>query len=282
MKIRLFYASIISNLIVLFFVGKGFAQQQDSFPQTLQRILPAIVKVIAETKVEFAGQMMGEVLADKDNRLYSIGTGFFISKDGNVMTANHVISVATGPISILYQENNKFIQIAATILFSDTLSDIAVLKVKKENCPYLQLLDPINVQVGTDLAFIGFPLDYNFPIVSKSVLSAKVDLPLKNRYPSRHQIVINQFVNHGNSGGPLFLAATGQVIGVVSWRPSPNYENRLIKLPKNYSPVIQVGGMDPIRLSVDTYNENLKYIGEISQFGIGFVPSVEYAKQFIK
>jgi S1-C subfamily serine protease len=170
----------------------------------------------------------------------------------------------------------------AKVVFSDSLADIAVLKIPRENCAFLELLDPVNIPVGTDLAFIGFPLDYEFPIASKSVLSAKVDIPLKQGYPSRHQLVINQFVNHGNSGGPLFIASTGQVIGVVSWRPSPNYKNRMIILPKNYTPIMLAGGVDPIALSVETYNENLKYIGEISQFGIGFVPSVEYAKQFIK
>lgn len=282
MKTRLFIFSKVICCIFLFSINRGIAQQEGVFPQTLQRVLPAIVKVVAETNLDVVDQMMGEVVVDNTNKLFSTGTGFFISEDGLVMTANHVISVATGPITILFLENNQINQIAATIAFSDSLADIAVLKVQRANCPHLQLLDPINLPVGTDLAFVGFPLDYYFPVVSKTILSAKVDLPLKKGYPNRHQLVINQFVNHGNSGGPLFLSSTGQVIGVISWRPSPDYKNRLILLPKDYTPVIKVGGIDPIRLSAETYNENLKYIGELSQFGIGFVPSVEYAKQFIK
>jgi len=274
------YASVC--LFCLIFAETGSAQQQDTFPLTLQRVLPAIVKVIAETNAEMAGEMMAEVVSDSVNKLYSTGTGFFISPDGLIMTADHVIAIKTGSIFILQQVGNEFNQLPVTVVWRDTIADIAVLRARLINCPYLHLLDPVSLPVGTNLAFIGFPLDFYFPVVSRSVLSAKVDEPVKQGYPTRHQLVINQFVNHGNSGGPLFLASTGQVVGVVSWRPSPSYRNRIIVLPKGYHPVMTLGGVDPIRLSVDTYNENLKYIGDIAQFGIGFVPSVEYAKQYIK
>jgi S1-C subfamily serine protease len=277
--------SVFSLFVCFLFAAltcPSFAQEERPFPQTLERVLPAIVKVFAETKAEVADLMMAEVLTDTARRLYSTGTGFFISNDGLIMTADHVIAIATGPIYVLVRENNDLNQLPATIVFRDSIADIAVLKAQKTGCPFLQLLDPGNLLVGVDVAFIGFPLDFYFPLVSKSVLSAKVDLPVKPGYPPRHQLVINQFVNHGNSGGPLFLASTGQVIGVVSWRPSPNVQDRLIVLPKNYQTAVKLEGVDPIRLAVETYNENLKYLGEVAQFGIGFVPSVEYAKQYIK
>jgi len=276
---KTYYYSILILLFPLLFNFpiNGYSQPQ-SFTQIVETVKPAIVKIYAETNGALTIDMMAEVLTNDAGKFFSVGTGFIISKDGLIMTANHVISKATGPIKVFTSQSEE----AASIVFKDSLADIAVIKINKSNCPFVQLLDPINVPMGTDLAFIGFPLNLDFPVVSKTILAAKTNAPIKKGFPSRHQLVINQFVNHGNSGGPLFLSATGQVIGVISWRPAPDYENRLIKLPKNYRPVVTLGDIDPIKLSVETYNENLKYSSEVSQYGIGFVPSVEYAKQFIK
>lgn len=260
----------------------NFSQNTDSFTNTTQKILPTIVKIFAETNSEYASEMTAEVTKDTSNILYSTGTGFFVSKDGYILTANHIVGISTGKIIVLHIENNIPKEYPATIISSDSIADIALLKINKANCPFLELFDPINLPVGVELGFVGFPLNYFFPVVSKSILSAKVDLPIKNNLPPRHQLVINQFVNHGNSGGPVFLSATGQVVGIVSWRPSPNITERTIVLPKDYQPVARIGGIDPIGLSVETYNENLKYIGELTQFGLGFVPSVEYAILLLK
>jgi serine protease Do len=263
--------------IILIPLQFNLAQTADPFTVTTQKVLPTIVKIFAETNLEHASDMTAEVTKDTSNKLYSTGTGFFVSQDGYILTANHVIGISTGKIIIIHIENNTPTEYPATIVSSDSIADIALLKINKTNCPFLELLDPINLLVGVEVGFVGYPLNYFFPVVSKSILSAKVDLPIRDGLPTRHQLVINQFVNHGNSGGPVFLSITGQVVGIVSWRPSPNIAERTIVLPKNYQPVARIGGVDPIGLSVETYNENLKYIGELTQFGLGFVPSIEYA-----
>ena len=83
-------------------------------------------------------------------------------------------------------------------------------------------------------------------------------------------------MNPGNSGGPLFLERTGQVIGLVNARQTADVKERMIKLPSDYKSGISLGNVDPIRLSVETYNKNLELIGDVSQFGIGFAASAEY------
>lgn len=260
----------------------NLSQNIDTFSNTTKKILPTIVKIFAETNSVYASEMTAEITKDTSNKFYSTGTGFFVSKDGYILTANHIVGISTGKIIVLHFENNVPKEYPATIISTDSIADIALLKINKLDCPFLELFDPINLPVGVDLGFVGFPLNYFFPVVSKTILSAKVDLPIKNNLPQRHQLVINQFVNHGNSGGPVFLSSTGQVVGIVSWRPSPNTAERMIVLPKNYQPMMRLGGVDPIGLSVETYNDNLKYIGELTQFGIGFVPSIEYAKPLLK
>jgi len=236
---------------------------------------------MAETNEQLAKDMTAEVVTMSNMKLFSVGTGFFVSSHGYIVTANHVISIATGPIYVISIVGSSHKEYEAKLISSDTLSDIALLKIQRENCPALELLDPTNLPIGTDLGFVGYPLGYNFPIVSRSILSARADLPIKTKYPPRNQLVLNQFINHGNSGGPVFISETGQVIALVSWRPSPDVQNRMITLPNNYQSPMTIGGVDPIALSVETYNDNLRYIGDVAQFGLGFAPSMEYAIPWI-
>lgn len=272
------------NLLILnlLFVAQfAFSQYNVSFPRTVQQILPSLVKIMAETNEQFAKDMTAEVVTMSNMKIFSVGTGFFVSSHGDILTANHVVSIATGPIHVIFIVGSSVKEFEAKVVSTDTLADIALLKIQRENCPALELLDPINLPIGTELGFVGFPLGYDFPIVSKSILSAKADLPIKSNYPARHQLVLNQFINHGNSGGPVFVSETGQVIAIVSWRPSPDVQNRMIILPENYHTGVRLGGVDPIALSVETYNDNLKYIGDVAQFGLGFAPSLEYAIPWI-
>ncbi|MCF6275799.1 MAG: hypothetical protein L3J05_08560 [Robiginitomaculum sp.] len=53
-------------------------------------------------------------------------------------------------------------------------------------------------------------------------------------------------------------------------------EKRKVTLPLN-RPQILMGGIDGLALSVEMYNANLELIGEVSQFGIGYAISIEYA-----
>ena len=50
----------------------------------------------------------------------------------------------------------------------------------------------------------------------------------------------------------------------------------------DYSSIMKVDGVDPFRLYVETYNENLRYIGEVSQVGIGFSSSIGYGKELLE
>jgi len=55
-----------------------------------------------------------------------------------------------------------------------------------------------------------------------------------------------------------------------------------LKLPSNYSPTMTIDGVDPISLSVETYNTNLRFIGDVTQVGIGYSTSIEYGKELLE
>jgi hypothetical protein len=108
-----------------------------------------------------------------------------------------------------------------------------------------------------------------------------VNTPFFTARPCR-LTVINAIVNHGNSGGPLFLADSGKVIGIISAKKLADVKKEKIQLPTNYSPMETLGGIDPIGLSVETYNHSIDVIGDTSQLGIGFSVSSEYIQKLIK
>lgn len=271
---------IVLVLTIVVFAPCTSAESQglglSGFPAAVNRVLPCLVRVLGESTQEKIREHMAESVKSADNRLYSVGSGFLISNDGRIVSANHVVAPITGKVLIESRHTGRVTQHEAIILGQDDQADVALLKIEGEGYPKVEMLDPVSLPLGESIGFAGYPLLSPLPMVNKGIISAKVDMPLKEGLKARHLIVLNAFVNHGNSGGPLFLEQTGQVIGLVNARKSADVEKRLIKLPANYSPIMSIGGVDPIRLSVETYNSNLELIGEVSQFGIGYAASVEY------
>jgi len=94
--------------IILITCRVDFAQNSDSFVNTTKKVLSAIVKIFAETDSTYVSDMTAEIQKDSSNKLYSTGTGFFVSKDGYILTANHIIRIATGEIFIL-ENKPKFL-----------------------------------------------------------------------------------------------------------------------------------------------------------------------------
>jgi S1-C subfamily serine protease len=127
---------------------------------------------------------------------------------------------------------------------------------------------------------IGFPVGFPIPTVSKGIVSAEANTPFLTTRPCR-LTVIHAIVNHGNSGGPLFLADTGKVIGIINAKKLADLNKDKIRLPANYQALETLGGIDPIRLSVETYNHSLDVIGDTSQLGIGFSVSSEYIQKLV-
>lgn len=141
-----------------------------------------------------------------------MGSGFIISKDGYILTNEHVIAGAT-KINVVMSGDGKEQTYEATVMGSDESLDLAVLKIKaKGDLPYLELGDSDAVRVGDWVIAIGNPygLDHSTTV---GVISAK-GRPVS--VEGRDYIDLLQTdasINPGNSGGPL-LNMQGQVIGI--------------------------------------------------------------------
>lgn len=138
----------------------------------------------------------------------SLGSGFIISKDGYVITNNHVVSNAD-EIVVRLNDRREFI---AELIGTDKRSDIAVLKIDAINLPALKLGDSSKLNVGEWVLAIGSPFGFDHSVTAGIISAIGRSLPNENYVPF---IQTDAAINPGNSGGPLFNL-NGEVIGVNS------------------------------------------------------------------
>jgi serine protease Do len=143
----------------------------------------------------------------------SLGSGFLISSDGYIVTNDHVAGNAS-KVVVTLTNGEKY---NAEIIGSDPVSDVALLKIKGKNLPYLTFANSDEVIVGEWSIAFGNPFglfDINArPTVTVGVVSnVGVSFSQENRI-YKNMIQTDAAISSGNSGGPL-LNASGEVIGV--------------------------------------------------------------------
>jgi len=138
----------------------------------------------------------------------SLGSGFIISKDGYIITNNHVVAEAEEVI-VRLNDRREFV---AEVIGTDPRSDIAVLKVDANDLPALELGDSSRLKVGEWVLAIGSPFGFDYSVTQGIVSAMGRSLPNESYVPF---IQTDVAINPGNSGGPLFNL-DGEVIGVNS------------------------------------------------------------------
>jgi len=140
----------------------------------------------------------------------SNGTGFLVSPNGYIITNYHVIK--DSKIITIYQKNQQVGKVASVIR-TDKTNDIAVLKIACENCSFVNTKPSSSVRKGDKVYALGYP-----EILVQGQESKLTDGVISSLSGIKDQPVFFQISNpiqHGNSGGPLFLE-NGDVIGIVS------------------------------------------------------------------
>ena len=139
------------------------------------------------------------------------GSGFLVSKDGYILTNNHVVAGADR-MTVTLTDGRVF---SARIVGRDPTTDIAVIKVDGHDLPTVALGDDDNARVGEWVLAIGNPLGLNFTVTA-GIVSAKgraVNGLIPGPYSISDYIQTDAAINPGNSGGPL-VDIHGDVIGV--------------------------------------------------------------------
>ena len=144
----------------------------------------------------------------KKRSAQAVGSGFIISADGYIVTNAHVVDDAK---TVTVGLGNKR-ELIAEVIGMDKLSDIALLKVKADNLPVVQLGNSDGLDVGQWVFAIGAPFGLDHTATQGIVSALSRSLPDGTYVPF---IQTDVAVNPGNSGGPLF-DLSGRVVGVNS------------------------------------------------------------------
>ena len=145
----------------------------------------------------------------------SLGSGFIISKDGYIVTNEHVVQ---GAVKIVVSLSNGK-EYDAELIGSDYITDVALLHIKGNNRPYCELGNSDDIIIGEWAIALGNPFGLfeigQQPSVTVGVVSAKnLDFGLQqDERLYQDMIQTDAAVNPGNSGGPM-ANALGQVIGM--------------------------------------------------------------------
>jgi serine protease Do len=152
-----------------------------------------------------------------EKRQVSSGTGFFISKEGLLVTNKHVVEDKEAQYSIVMNNGSK---LDTEVLVRDPLKDIAILKIKsdKNNFNFISLGNSDEIKVGQTVIAIGNALGEFQNTVSRGVISGLnrsiVVQGSLSGVEELHEIIqTDAAINPGNSGGPL-LDLNGKAIGI--------------------------------------------------------------------
>jgi serine protease Do len=140
-------------------------------------------------------------------QLRTVGSGFIIDAEGDIVTSDHTVADAQ-EVTVIFQDNTER---PAKIIGRDAVTDLAVLKVAAtEPMPHVHWGDSDAVRVGDWVLAIGNPFGLG-GTVSSGIVSARG----RNIHASPYDdfLQIDAAINRGNSGGPTFNLA-GEVIGI--------------------------------------------------------------------
>ncbi|MCP5103835.1 MAG: Do family serine endopeptidase [bacterium] len=183
-----------------------------NFAPLVKKVKPAVVKVTSESMRE---RRSGDSLLDRffnvprrRERVPGVGSGFLISNDGYIITNNHVVKNSI-TVKVTLNDDEEY---KAKIIGTDPKTDLALIKIKGKNLPYVSLGDSNKVEVGEWVLAIGNPLGQDLTVTA-GIISAKGRQLGLATYEDFLQT--DAAINMGNSGGPL-INMEGMVIGINS------------------------------------------------------------------
>ena len=194
-----------------------------SFAPVVKKVSPSVVKVMVTAKVKptaLSGRDMpdlrrffgeGENGPDSPRQFgapnqHGVGSGVIVTKDGYILTNNHVVESADD-IKVALNDGREF---SARVIGRDPQTDIAVLKIDAHGLPFLTMADSDKIEVGDVVLAVGNPFGIG-QTVTTGIISAKGRATLGLDYEDFIQT--DAAINPGNSGGAL-VDTEGRLIGI--------------------------------------------------------------------
>ncbi|MDP1677876.1 MAG: Do family serine endopeptidase [Bacteroidota bacterium] len=218
----------------------------DAFVKVSKDATPAVVSIVVTTKArkpqgreeEFFKYFPDFRFHQPDEQSQGSGSGVIITKDGYIITNNHVIeNAADDGIEVALNDTRRF---RAKLVGTDPLTDVAVIKIEGENLPVAMLGNSDEVQVGQWALAIGNPLGLNSTVTAGiiSYLGRSIRI-INDSYGIENFIQTDAAVNPGNSGGAL-VNIYGEVIGINTAIATTNqrYQGYSFAIPINLAKTV--------------------------------------------
>ena len=143
------------------------------------------------------------------------GSGFIVSRDGYILTNNHVVEDADR-VTVRLLDNREF---SARVVGRDPNTDVAVIKIDATGLPTVAFGNSDETRTGDWVLAVGNPLGFTFTVTA-GIVSAKGRALAGLRDPDLNYsiqdfIQTDAAINPGNSGGPL-VNLSGEVVGINS------------------------------------------------------------------
>jgi len=212
-------------------------EAQVDFTTAAQKTVNAVVHIKTEISVKpvnydnFFDPFRNYFYPHQPNSIVAFGSGVIISRDGYIVTNNHVVD---GADKIMVTFNDKT-EKEARIVGTDPSTDLALIKVDGDNYEYLTYGDSDKLKVGEWVLAVGNPFNLT-STVTAGIVSAKarnINI-LGGASAIESYIQTDAVVNKGNSGGAL-VNAKGELVGINAAIASHTgvYEGYSFAIPVN-------------------------------------------------
>jgi serine protease Do len=207
-----------------------------AFEDAASKVSPSVVPIYAESVVKVPGmaglpddalrqffgddffkRFLGQVPAQKKIQR-SLGSGVIVSKDGYILTNNHVVSGAQ-KLTVFLSDKRRF---PAKVIGTDPQSDVAVVRIDAGDLPAATLGSSAKVGVGQWVIAVGNPFEL-LHTVTHGIISAKGRSSVEDT-AYQDFLQTDAAINPGNSGGAL-ADLDGNVIGINTAIASPSGGN---------------------------------------------------------
>jgi serine protease Do len=211
----------------------GPAGAELDFSSQAEKVTPAVVNIKAKQTVSvamnqndmfrdfFGGSpfFMDPKNQPRERENVATGSGVIISKDGYIVTNNHVVADAS-ELEVSLSDKRTY---KAKVIGTDPSTDLAVIQIKETNLPVLAFGNSDAVKVGSWVLAVGNPFNLT-STVTAGVVSAKARnisiLREKSNVPIESFIQTDAAINPGNSGGAL-VNLNGDLVGINTAIASP-------------------------------------------------------------
>ncbi|HUX67363.1 MAG TPA: trypsin-like peptidase domain-containing protein [Terriglobales bacterium] len=188
----------------------NFSPQETRDISIYKRVSPSVVNITSQI-IQY-NLLWGPVPASGQ------GSGFFINRDGYILTNYHVIAGARRLTVTWTPQKDRSRQFPATVVGSAPELDLAVIRIAASRLPPVTLGDSANLQVGQQVLAIGNP--YGLPGTMTQGIISSIRTVREGQQDNGRPgadiegaIQTDAPINPGNSGGPL-LNSLGEVIGI--------------------------------------------------------------------